>query len=103
MKIMSQIIDYIPTGYESAIPRKEILEQMSLDGIEISDREFRRQIKSMVNDKKELICSTSHRGYYIPKDAEDIEINIREIDSRIGRLSRCKKAIKLMAIDKGIL
>lgn len=95
--------NYIPEGAENAIPRKEILDAMAVDGLEISDRMFRKDLKKAVQNKQIMVCSTVHGGYYRPRNKEDIEINTREINSRIHMLIKDREAIRSMAAEQGII
>ena len=97
------MINYIPHGAANAKPRKEIIKDMALDGFKISDRAFRNTINRMILDKDALICTTSHKGYYIPDTPEDVEINTRECNSRISKLIARREAVKTMALERGIL
>lgn len=96
------MIDYIPRGLSNARPRKDIIKHMAQDGFTISDRAFRREIKRLVTEKKELICTTAHGGYYIPLSMAEVEFSLREDNSRISKLIADREAKRAMAREQGL-
>jgi hypothetical protein len=97
------MLRYIPHGFINAKPRKDILAEMARDGFIISDRAFRAAVKKAVRNKEALICTTAHGGYYIPVTAEDLEISLREDNSRISKLIADREAKRAMARERGII
>lgn len=97
------MINYIPRGLSNAKPRKDIISDMAKDGFVIDDREFRRQIKKLVTEKKELVCSSATGGgYYIPVSMAEVEVSMREDNSRISKLIADREAKKSMAVEMGL-
>jgi hypothetical protein len=97
------MINYIPSGFSNAKPRKDILAEMAKDGFIISDRAFREGVKRAVRKKEAIVCTSSNGGYFIPESQEDIDINSREINSRISKLIADREAVKSMALERGIV
>ncbi len=97
------MINHIPKGLMYAKPRKEIIADMAKDGFIISDRAFRSGIKRLVKSKQELICTTVHGGYYVPVTLDEVEISLREDNSRIHHLVADREAKRAMAMERGLV
>ena len=61
------IMQFIPSGEENAISRKELVEKTGLN-----DRAVRENIEQ-ARHRGRLICSAKQGGYYQPGSIEDIE------------------------------
>ena len=99
----NHIDPYIPYGVENAKRRAVIIEEMAVDGFIICDAHWRKIVKKKLRDKESLICSTSHGGYYRPRNDHDLVVTVREDDSRISRLIADREAKISMAEEMGIV
>ena len=93
--------EYIGTSWQT---KKEILNQMRSDGIQISERSFRKTIEKLnelfFQRETDYYIVHSSQGYKKSQDVEDIIQSIKDLHNRALNMllkeSKAKKALKEM-------
>ena len=86
------IIDYIPQGKENKISRESLSMCTNLP-----DRSVRRLI-SEARAQGHAIVGDPEGGYYMAETEADVRLLLSELNSRIGKLAKCVKAIRETAL-----
>lgn len=82
------IADYIPVGRENKISRESLRVCTGLP-----DRSVRRLI-SDAREQGQPIVGDPTGGYYMAESEGDVRLLLSELNSRIGKLAKCAKAIR---------
>lgn len=82
------IVDYIPQGRENKISRQSLTMCTGLP-----DRSVRRLI-SEARANGYPIVGDPEGGYYMAESEADVRLLLSELNSRIGKLAKCVKAIR---------
>ena len=92
------LMKYIPRGKANAISRYEL---SRLAGI--CEREVRKIIKDYVEKGIPVLSSSSHKGYWIAENIDEIEAYLKECDNRSKSLYMTNRNLrKLLYEAKGI-
>lgn len=78
------LIDYIPKGKENAVKCSQLAKIFKCN-----EREITASVNSLRNDGV-IICS-GVKGYYIPRDDEDIKNFVRQMRSRVREIQKAVK------------
>lgn len=92
------IVDFIPSGKENAVTKKELMRRTGLD-----ERTVRAAIKREVEQGTPILSSSGHRGYWYSEDLNEIEEFLRESEHRYNTGRKTLAALKKRLYEaKGI-
>lgn len=86
-------IIYQHMSRENALSEKEIIALLNEAGYEIACGSIRQLIRKIILERKLPICCIKPNGYFWATTKEEIEDNIKEIESRINE---SKKRIEIL-------
>lgn len=82
------IVDIIRShiGEENAISCKEITKLLQENGYSTKNNTVHTIVSKIIRDRYLPICSLNGKGYYFPKNKQDIESAIAHLQSRVDEI-----------------
>lgn len=92
------LLDYIPTGAQNAIPAKELCKRAGFPSVRSMQQEIHR-----LREKGHIICASTDppTGYYIAADRQEAARFVRSMESRRREIGRAIKAAKKYIEEAG--